>query len=47
MFQTKILEKIKTHILCSEIFFRKSCRLRGNLKKSGGMIQATDGNVAR
>jgi len=28
MFQTKFVEKIKTHILCSvTFFFRKSCRL--------------------
>jgi hypothetical protein len=27
MFQTKVVEKIKTHILCSVFFFRKSCRL--------------------
>jgi len=27
MFQTKVVEKIKTHILCSVTFFRKSCRL--------------------
>ena len=26
MFQTKVIEKIKTHILCSVTFFRKSCR---------------------
>jgi len=24
MFQTKVVEKIKTHILCSVTFFRKS-----------------------
>jgi len=27
MIQTKVVEKIKTHILCSITFFRKSCRL--------------------
>jgi len=28
MFQTKVVEEIKTHILCSvTFFFRKSCRL--------------------
>jgi hypothetical protein len=27
MFQTKVVEKIKTHILCTVTFFRKSCRL--------------------
>ena len=27
MFQIKVVEKIKTHILCSVTFFRKSCLL--------------------
>jgi hypothetical protein len=27
MFQTKVGEKIETHILCPIFFFRKSCRL--------------------
>ena len=27
IFQTKLVENLKTHILCSIIFFRKSCRL--------------------
>jgi len=27
MFQTKVVEKIKTHILCSATFYRKSYRL--------------------
>ena len=30
MFQTKVVEKIETHILCSVIIFRKSCRLWDN-----------------
>ena len=33
MFQTKIVEKIKVHILCSVTFFRKSFRLWDNIKK--------------
>ena len=33
MFQTKVVEKIKTHILFSITFFRKSCRLRDNVRK--------------
>ena len=33
MFQTKVVEKIKTHILCPVTFFRKSCRLWDNLEK--------------
>jgi len=36
MFQTKAVEKIKTHILCSVIFVsRKSCRLCGTIQQSG------------
>ena len=30
MFQTKFVQKIKTHLLSSIIFFRKSYRLRDN-----------------
>jgi len=33
MFQTKIVEKIKTHILCSVPFFRKCCSLCEKEKK--------------
>jgi len=33
MFQTKVVEKIKTHILCSITFFRKSCSLWDNVEK--------------
>jgi hypothetical protein len=47
MFQTKFVEKIKTHILCSVTFSRKSCRLRDNVgKKNGTAGQATDDNIA-
>jgi hypothetical protein len=43
MFQTKIVEKIKTHILCSVTFFQKSRRLRDNLEKKHSRTgQATD-----
>jgi hypothetical protein len=31
MFQTKVVEKIKQHILCSVTLFRKSCRLWDNV----------------
>jgi len=34
MFQTKVVEKIKTHILCSVTVFLKSCRLWDNVRKS-------------
>ena len=32
-FQTKVVQKIETHILCSVTFFRKSCRLWDNVEK--------------
>ena len=46
MFLTKVVEKIKTHILCSIIFSRKPCRLRDNVEKYFRAGQATDGNMA-
>jgi hypothetical protein len=46
MFQTKVVEKIKTHILCSVTFFRKSCRLWDNVGKYCRVGRATDGNMA-
>ena len=49
IFQTAVLEKIKTHILCSItffIFFRKSCRLWDNVEKYCRAEQATDYNTA-
>ena len=33
MFQIKVVEKIRTHILCSVTFFWKSCRLWDNMEK--------------
>jgi len=33
MFQTKVVEKIKTHILCSIIFFKKLCCLWDSVEK--------------
>ena len=46
MFQTKFVEKIKTHILSSVTFFRKSYRLWGNVEKYSRAGQATDDNMA-
>jgi len=46
MLQTKAVEKIKTHILCSIIFFRKSYRLWDNVEKCGRAKQTTDNNTA-
>ena len=42
MFQTKFVEKIKTHILCSITFFQKSWRFLNNVKKFSTARQATD-----
>jgi hypothetical protein len=45
MFQIKVVEKIKLHILCSVPFFnQKSCCL-WEVKKYGGAREATDGNM--
>jgi len=46
MLQTKIVEKIKTHILCSVTSFRKSCRLWDNVEKYCRAGQAADDNMA-
>jgi len=42
MFQTKGVEKIKTHILCLVTLSRKSCRLWDNVEKCCRAEQATD-----
>jgi len=39
MFQTKIVEKFKTHILCSVTYFRKSCRVWDNVEKYCTCVQ--------
>ena len=36
MFQIKVVEKIKTHILCSVTFFRKLRHLWDSVEKYGG-----------
>jgi hypothetical protein len=46
MFRTKVVEKIKTHILCSVISFRKSCRLWDNGEKYCSTWQVTEDNMA-
>jgi len=46
MFQTKVVEEIKIHILCSVTFLRKSCRLWDNVGKYRGAGQGTDDNMA-
>jgi hypothetical protein len=47
MYQTKVVEKIKTHILRSTTFSRKSCRFWDNMEKYCRARQATDGNITR
>jgi hypothetical protein len=42
----KVVEKIKTHILCSVTFSRKSCRLWDDLEKHCRAGQAADDNMA-
>ena len=42
----KVVEKIKTHILCSVTFSWKSCRLWDNVEKCGGAREASDDNIA-
>jgi hypothetical protein len=44
MFQSKVVQKIRTHILCSITFSIKSCRLLDNVKKCTAG-QATDDNM--
>jgi len=46
MFQTKVVEKIKTHILCSVTFLRQCCRLWDNVEKWCKAGQATEDNMA-
>jgi hypothetical protein len=45
MFPTKVVEKIKTQILCAVIFF-KSCRLWENVEKYRRARKAKDDNMA-
>jgi hypothetical protein len=47
MFRTKFVEKIKTHILSSVTFIRKSCCLWDNVEKYARTRQSTDDNVIR
>ena len=46
MFQTEVVEKIKTHILCSSAtFFWKLCHLWDKVERYGRARQATDDNI--
>jgi hypothetical protein len=46
MFQTNVVEKIKTHILCSITIFWKLCHLWDNVVRQCRAGQATDDNMA-
>jgi hypothetical protein len=46
-FQTKVVQKIKTHTLWSINVVRKSCRLWDNVEKYGRAGQATDDQIQR
>ena len=46
MFQVKVVDKLKTLILLSTKFFRKSCRLWDNVAKYDGAGQTIDDNMA-
>jgi hypothetical protein len=46
MSQTEFVEKIKTHILCSVNFLRKSCRLWENVEKCDTAGQVTGDKMA-
>ena len=43
----KVVEKIKTHILCSIKFSRKSCKLWDNVENYGRAREAIDDNIIR
>jgi len=45
-FWDKILEKIKTHFLCSRTFIRKSCGLWRHVEKSCTAGEATEDTKA-
>ena len=46
MLQTKAVEEIRTHIICSAIFFFwKSCHLLANVEKYGRARQATGDSI--
>lgn len=45
--QTKHVDKIKMHRLCSIYFYRMSCRWKCNVKKDGRTRQATHANIIR
>jgi hypothetical protein len=49
MFQTRLVEKVTKHIVCSItfFFFRKSCRFWNDVEKCGTARQATEDSIIR
>ena len=47
MFQIKVVQQIKIHILCYITFSRKSCRLWDDVKEYSSVRQTTDDSVIR
>jgi hypothetical protein len=47
MFQTEVVQEIKTRISYSTALFRKSCRLWDNVEEHCRAGQATDDNIIR
>ena len=45
MIQTKVVDKIKAHVLCSVTFLKKSCRLLDNVEKYCRTGLVTDDNI--
>ena len=45
MFQTKVVEEIKTHILCPITYFLTPRRLWDNVEKYSRAVEATDDNM--
>jgi hypothetical protein len=46
MLQIKVTQTIKTRVLCSVTFYRKSCRLWDNVENFGRAREATNDNIA-
>jgi hypothetical protein len=46
MLQTKVVQKIKTHILCSITSIHNSCRFLDNVEKYGRVRQAAGDHMA-
>ena len=46
MFQTKVVEKVKVHVLFPVTLFWKSCRFWDNVKKYCGATEAADDGMA-